>query len=142
MPRYGRSKKPSIDQQVFYVSNQMPGLTRIKYVPNKLTAWEGTLQPAPFSKKYKVRIQYEAGSRPDVTLPELDFSTERPPHLFKDNTLCLYSRRGLGAWNPSMPITNLVPMIAHWLWCYELWQVTNKWYGEEFPHDLNEKKEK
>lgn len=142
MPHYGRKKRPTLDQQVFVVSNQLPGLTRINFVPNKAVVWDGYLQPSPLSKRYRVRIEFQVGSRPDVTLPDLDFSVERPPHLFPDDTLCLYSSKGIGAWDSSMWIKDLVPMIAHWLWCYEVWKIDKIWHGEEFPHPEGSKKEK
>lgn len=140
-----RFKKPrdlSLDVQCFSVLHGLAGFRRVKFIPNKLAVWEGLLRPSPFSKAYKVRIRYELHGRPDVTVPELDFSKKRPPHLFNDNTLCLYKRWTPGAWTAQMQISNLVPLISHWLWCYDLWKIDGKWHGEEFPHPRNEEKRK
>lgn len=115
---------------------------KTRYVRDKKIIFEGLLQPTPLSKLYRVQIVYEYRCRPSVTLPDEDFSSERPPHTFKEGSLCLYHRNGLGAWNSKMPLNDLVPMISHWLWCYEIWQVTGKdrWYGEEYPHGPSETK--
>jgi hypothetical protein len=129
-------------QEAFLLRNY-PGFKKVHFIRGKKAVFEGYLQPMPLSKRYKVRISYEFRCRPVITLPEEDFTKERPPHTFDDGALCLYHRNGLGAWNSKKSINELLPMISHWLWCYELWKVTGKerWFGEEYPHDPAEKKE-
>lgn len=116
------------------------GFKRQKYNREKQIILEGYLQPTPMSKVYRVKIDYNFRVRPSISLPDEDFSKERPPHTFKDGELCLYHKDGSGAWNSKKLMTDLVPMISHWLWCYEVWQVTKIWYGEEYSHDPLENK--
>lgn len=113
---------------------------RKKYARGKQIIVEGLLQPSPSSKAYRVKIDYEFRLRPTITLPDEDFSEKRPPHTFLEGGLCLYHKDGEGAWTSKKFMTDLVPMISHWLLCYELWQVTDKWFGDEYPHDLLEPK--
>jgi hypothetical protein len=124
-----------LDFQVFSFLNKFHEFKKTKFLRSKKIAFEGFLQPTPLSKLYRVKIEYEFRCRPTVTLPDESFSSDRPPHTFKDGSLCLYHRNGLGAWNSKRPLSDLIPMITHWLWCYEIWLVTEKWYGEEYPHD-------
>lgn len=131
-----------VEAQQCFLKWDPHGFKAIRVVRGKFILIEGFLQPGPFSKKYRVLIKYQSRKRPEVTLPDENFTEEnRPIHTFKGGSLCLYHRQGLGAWNPSMPITALFPMIGHWLWCYEMWKITGKWYGEEYPHPQETQKE-
>lgn len=135
--------QPSIplDRQASTLLRTFKSFEVVRYIRSKEIVFEGFLQPTPLSKIYKVRIEYRFRSRPTISLPEEDFSKVRPPHTFKEGDLCLYHRNGTGAWTSKKSISKLVPMITHWLWCYEMWLVTGKWYGEEYPHELTENKE-
>lgn len=117
-----------------------PQFKRKKYNRDRHIIVEGHLQPTPLSKTYRVKIDYIFKTRPMITLPEENFSSERPPHTFQEGDLCLYHKDGDGAWTSKNSMIDLIPMISHWLWCYELWQVTDVWYGDEYPHDLLEPK--
>ena len=134
--------QPSIplDRQAVTLLKKFKAFRVVRFVRGKEIVFEGFLRPMPLSKAYKVRIEYKFRTRPTVILPEEDFSKVRPPHTFKEGDLCLYHRKGSGAWTSKKSISDLLPMIAHWLWCYESWLVTGKWYGEEYPHEVSEEK--
>lgn len=135
-------KDLSIDLQVLHSLRSMPSAFSHSVIKHsKKVIWIGELQPSSLGKSYKIRIEYTYGKRPIVTLPEENFNGKRPPHTFKDYSLCLYHRFGVGAWNGRKYISELLPMIAHWLWCYEMWQITGKWHGEEYLHLSNLPKE-
>lgn len=137
--------QPSIplDRQASMILRAFKDFEITKFVRGKTLTVEGFLQPTPLSKVYRVQIEYKFRCRPTITLPDEDFSKERPPHTFKEGDLCLYHKNGSGAWTSKKAMSELIPMITHWLWCYELWQVTgkDKWYGEEYPHKHEEDKE-
>jgi len=135
MARRIRSKELTLAQQDFLLRNQVSGFTRVLQVSNRVMVWKGSLQSNPLFKRHDVEIEYDLTKpRPNVFVESLDFSKRRPPHLFPDDSLCLYHRHGKGAWDGRQSIVTLIPMISHWLWCYEMWLVTSRWYGEEFPH--------
>lgn len=104
--------------------------------------WEGVLRPSALAREYRIRITYSYMDRPAVHLLNVNFSDKRPPHIFKTkgDALCLYHREGLGAWKYHESLVTLLPMISHWLWCYEVWLSTGKWIGDEYPHDPKEEK--
>ena len=127
--------------QLKYLEKSFPEFTlRSRYREQKLLV-SGELCPSALSRNYKFKIEYELGMRPNVTLPDTSFAEKRPPHLFSDDSLCLYHRFGRGAWSPYTPLTSLIPLVSHWLWCYEMWESTGVWHADEFPH-TGEPKEK
>jgi hypothetical protein len=90
--------------------------------------WRGTLQPFPFSQKYRVAVYYKLSSLPTVRVlcPAL---VPKAPHLWKDGTLCLYYPQEK-QWRRDMLIaTTIIPWTALWLYYYELWLDTGKWLG-------------
>jgi hypothetical protein len=130
----------SIDKQMMNMKAAVGGFRKVFRRHDEVT-WEGFLQPTPASKSYRVRIQYKLNDMPKVTLPD-ETLLENTPHTYGGVRLCIYHWDGIGAWRPDLPISHhLVPMIAHWLWCYEFWQITGRWPGEEYPHGDRPKEE-
>ncbi len=132
---------PLAHQNVALVSTY-PQFRKTDMIRGKDIVWEGRVQPMPGGKEYRVKISLRYKGRPEVTLPDENLKKRRPPHLFSGDALCLYHKYGQGAWSGDKPITELLPMIAHWLWCYEMWLVLGVWHGDEFPHAIKEKKVK
>jgi hypothetical protein len=100
-----------------------------------MPTWYGTLQPTEASPCYYVRLMYRWGSPPKVWVvtPALH---PNAPHRYPDKSLCLYYPKE-ESWTPSAGIANtIVPWTAEWLFCYELWLTTGKWWGPEAPHAL------
>jgi hypothetical protein len=103
---------------------------------SKKLKWEGELVPSPLSNIYKIRLDYDLGKRPQVTVidPKLGLSNgQKPPHLFKEGTLCLY--RYSNEWNPGLLLADtILPWTALWLMHYETWLATGKWSGTKQEH--------
>lgn len=86
--------------------------------------------------KYKLRIEY----RPKKSYHRImkvfieEPEVKRKKHFWKDGSLCLYKYHNF-KWKPDMKIYHdLFPSICTWLYHYEVWLQTNKWFGEEAPH--------
>lgn len=93
--------------------------------------WRGRLKPSPLSKTYLVELTYRLKENPKVHVmePELVLSAGRKalPHVFSDNSLCLYRRH---EWRGNMRIDEtIIPWICEWLLHYEIWLATGSWCG-------------
>src|SRR5262249_45450024 len=97
--------------------------------PNGLT-WVGLLQPTALSLEYTVKIEYDLGRRPNVTVlaPALE-----PPrggrlrHMFDGERLCLHYPR---QWSGEMWIArSVVAWTSEWLLFHELLRATGEWLG-------------
>lgn len=94
--------------------------------------WVGTLTPSPLSRSYRVRLGYKLSGTPCMKLldPKLErLNGKRPPHLYPDDSLCLYLP-GTGEWNNGFLLTNtIIPWTSEWLFHYEVWLATGEWCG-------------
>lgn len=100
--------------------------------------WIGTLQPTETSPLYQVRITYSPPKPPKVIIIDPPPRTDAP-HRYADGSLCLYFPKD-GSWTPYHFIADtIVPWTALWLYCYQLWCDTGKWFGPEAPHPRRKK---
>jgi hypothetical protein len=100
---------------------------------------EGDVRPTSRSAPYRVRIEYEAGGAPEVSIlsPALKPVEEggRLQHVYPGDRLCLY-RPWTDEWTPDKSLAHtIVPWVAEWLFYYELWHATGAWLGGgSHPH--------
>jgi hypothetical protein len=93
-----------------------------------MVVWEGALQPRSLSPVYKVEIQYKLEDKPHVWVLDPPL-VKGVPHLYRDNSLCLYWPREWN-WHPDKLVAfTIIPWTASWLYYYELWLDTGKWLG-------------
>lgn len=95
--------------------------------------WKGTLQPTEHSPVYHIKIELSPGKYPKVwvTSPKI---ADNAPHRYPDKSLCLFYPKD-NSWQENMSIADtIVPWTAEWLFYYELWQETGKFWGPEAPH--------
>lgn len=104
---------------------------------NGVLTWVGVVKPGPFSKEYKVKIEYRIGKNPLIWLvnEKLDETYMKIPHKYnvdfnKGNVqLCLY-KPGNNEWLKNYSIAKtIVPWAIEWLYYYEIWQITGEWQG-------------
>jgi hypothetical protein len=97
--------------------------------------WHGYLQPTPESPRYLIRITHNPGLPPKVLVLGYDVKSGCN-HLYPDSSLCLYWPKEWW-WTPGESLTaTLVPWTAFWLYYYELWEATGRWFGPSSPHGL------
>jgi len=102
---------------------------------HRVPAWHGFVQPTDRSSEYLVEIEFGEPGYPNVRVvaPPIDRSCK---HLHGDGTLCLYHPDD-ATWSPDQCVADvIVPLTIYWLWAYELWQKTGRWYAPEAPHGL------
>ena len=91
----------------------------------------GVLQPLPELPVYTVSITYRGNIDPKVKIisPSL---VEKPPHFYHNTgTLCLYSSENFKWSREKLVADNIVAWTAAWIYFYEVWLQTGKWYGPE-----------
>ncbi len=89
------------------------------------------IQPSPASQRYTVRLRYQHGRHPQVTVidPQLTLHPHAHalPHVYPGDELCLYYP---SEWRHDMLLaTTILPWTAEWLMHYELWLITGRWTG-------------
>jgi hypothetical protein len=94
--------------------------------------WFTELQPSSLSDTYQIHLQYslEKSPRVYVVRPELQKREgERPPHQYRDGSLCLYLPKS-GEWEKEFYLADtIVPWASEWLLHYEIWLGTGEWCG-------------
>lgn len=82
---------------------------------------------------YDIEMIYKSNKEPKVFIrkPAL---LKKTPHLFHDGSLCLYKKSNF-KWKDGCSIAKeIVPLIIMWVYYYEVWQKSKKWYGKEAGH--------
>ncbi len=124
------SQVPDLAQQAFALRAGFGGRTKFR---RGSLAWRGVLQPSAVSDSYEVRVQYQVGWHPKVTVtaPTLEPNDLGIlPHYYPNSgTLCLYDPQSC-EWTSRMFLAaTIIPWTAEWLLHYEIWIVTGKWHG-------------
>jgi len=83
--------------------------------------------------KYLIKIEYSTKEEPKVFILDPAIK-ENAKHLFSDKSLCLYKKNKYKWQNSSSIATEIIPLIIMWVYYYELWLITNVWYGREASH--------
>ncbi len=107
--------------------------------------WRGPVRPTPRSRCYTIEIRYRLGKRPRVRVvdpaPLPTREGERPPHLYREGSLCLFhpNRGEFGA--EDRIDQTIVPWVSTWLYFYELWLWSGEWLGGgDHPRTRKERK--
>lgn len=115
-----------------------------KVFSHRKVSWVGTIQPTEISYTYDVRIIYESFKRPKIQIirPKLNLPNGKIklPHVYIKDELCLYYPK-YGEWNSQKYIAEtIIPWISLWLFYYEGWLMTGKWFGGGIEHGDGVKK--
>ena len=97
----------------------------------------GELIVKPTFPAYIVSVTYNGESRPLVRIvkPKL---VENPPHFFKkSDSLCLYHPKNFRWAMGKLIAKDIMSWTAAWIYFYEVWLRTDKWYGPSAGHDLD-----
>jgi hypothetical protein len=106
---------------------------QFKYSREKAT-WTGILKPKKNSPTYLVSITYQRYERPKVYVLHPILQTNAP-HTYADGSLCLYYPDD-NSWDDQKFVAQtILPWAAEWLYFYELWLATGKWFGSEVVHN-------
>jgi hypothetical protein len=129
--KFVSSKVLSVHEQLARMRGMFPRF-RSRVQDGALIA-TGDIQPTSLSPTYRVRLQYRAGSAPDVIVLSPALRPREPAgrlkHVYAGNRLCLYLP-GADEWTPDQSLAHtVVPWICEWLFYYEMWHATGVWLG-------------
>lgn len=97
----------------------------------------GKLIVKPELPVYKISINYRGNLKPLVKVLEPELVAD-PPHIYKQSrVLCLYHPDNYKWTRDKLVANEIVSWTSAWIYFYEVWLQTNKWYGPEAHHDLN-----
>jgi len=101
--------------------------------------WQGNVQPTNASETYTLKIIYNLDKSPEIQIvsPKIQLvgAAKKPPHTFKDKSLCLYYSKH-SEWESDDYIADtIVPWISLWLFYYEGWVATGEWHGGGIEHN-------
>lgn len=83
---------------------------------------------------YSYKILYDGFSPPKVWIlsPNL---VSNPPHVYKDNSLCLYyPKEQSWKYGRSSIYSHIIPWTHEWILFYEIWKITGVWEHPEINH--------
>jgi len=124
-----QTQSKTMDYQIVGMRQRFP---QFKYFRQK-GYWIGELQPAFTS--YEIKIDYRVGLVPKVYVLKPDIQDDAP-HIYRraGKTLCLYYPYD-GSWSSEKLIAHtIVPWTVEWLFYYESWCITDRWFGPEALH--------
>lgn len=115
----------------------------IQYKGHETIVWKGSLQPTPLSRPYLLRLDYKLKKWPKIWLMNPPLETrdgERAPHLYIDDSLCLF-HPSYKEWSSDKLIADtIIPWASLWLYYYEIWLATGNWHGGGEHPPAKEKK--
>jgi len=122
------------DVQIGAMKNRYPQFRAYKHGQFNIE-FVGKLIVKPIFPVYTVSINYRGSLRPIVKIlkPVL---LENPPHFYRlSQSLCLYHPRNYKWIKEKLIAKDIVPWTAAWIYFYEKWLQTGKWFGPEVAHD-------
>ena len=113
-------------------------------IRDRQITWMGAWQPTALSPQYSIEIQYKQEFRPKIAILSptllLGPGQTKLPHVFDgQKSICVHTR---DQWNSCMLIADtILPWISQWLYFYEAWALTGKWFGKGTHPDAPEHRE-
>lgn len=95
---------------------------------------KGDIQPAGCDV-YKVKIEFRAGSFPQVYIIEPKIISNAEIHIYKEGGLCLFYPGDLKWKNNTSIAVYTIPWVYEWIMFYELYKLSGKWEGDYVPHN-------
>jgi len=124
-----RRAEVSLPVQALALRSVVPD-SRARLTPRRLI-WRGQVRPSQQSQTYELHLVAYPRRPPRITVtaPALRPDDDgRLPHVYHDGSLCVSQP---GDWRPHMLFTaTYLPWACEWLLYYELWLVTNLWFGD------------
>ena len=96
--------------------------------------WRFEVQPTPFSRIYRIRLEYSINGSPDVFVENPDIhilaGNRDLPHVYDSPTrLCLHMPR-TGQWKSTKRLDQtIIPWTFIWLFYFEEWLDSDDWKG-------------
>ena len=103
-------------------------------VPGRGLVCTGKIQPSDYSQFYEFRLTLAQRAIPHVSIVDPVIPWHPDIHMYSNGTLCLYDHRARRWHKEDELYKTIIPWLAEWLVCYELYQLTGTWHGPAAPH--------
>lgn len=125
-------------RQIDAMKHRFPGFKH--KIHNGVLSFTGDLVILDELPVYNVTITYNGNRIPTVIVnsPALDV---KPPHTYKDNSLCLFHRSNYYWTKDCLIAKNIVDWTAAWAFFHQYWLQTGVWAGPEVPHESIKQKD-
>lgn len=100
-------------------------------IKGDLLVWEGWVQPRLDGRKYLLCMNFRKGHSPNVWVvdPAYYKSSDRQPHTYVENRLCLYLPDEW-TWHSSYFIADtMIPWACLWLYYFQIHEKMGEWLG-------------
>ena len=140
--RHARPAALSQAKQIFAMARYQQ--FRVRCVRDREVRWTGTWRPTELSPEYCIEITYPQGRRPRIAIlsPILPLGPghTKLPHVFEgQKDICVHTS---DEWNSGKLIADtILPWVSQWLYFYEVWALTGKWFGKGTHPDAPQHRE-
>lgn len=94
----------------------------------------GEITPSEGCDTYQIQITLPVGKIPRVRILKPDIVPSIRIHMYPSGDLCLYKPSEQPWMEKDFIHEKIVPWTAEWLVYYELFKITDHWYGPEASH--------
>ena len=131
--------KVNVDLQIGAMKSHYP-----EFIAQRISTSEvhfrGKLRAIPDMPYYKVRIEYRGNKPPKVYVTDPVLVENAPHTYYKTGNLCLYYPQNYHWRGDKLIAKEIVPWTIAWIYFYEVWLDSGKWFGPEVPHSIHETK--
>jgi len=121
--------------QQYYVEKHFPWLNTV--VKDGKLLGKGKVKPKGCKKEYEILFIYDIKDtfRKEriFVLNDSQIQFGKTPHLYPENSLCLYYPKDLPK-HLELNFIDVIPWISEWLVIYELWKKYGIWLADEVKH--------
>ncbi|MGJ8592208.1 MAG: hypothetical protein ACSHXF_06650 [Aquaticitalea sp.] len=106
------------------------------FVKNGILIGGGKIKPEGCKSSYEIIFRYnpnKKGRKDHIFIKNSKIKFGIVPHLYNDNSLCLYHPSDLSQYVP-FNFVDVIPWISKWLVTYELWLKYGVWLDREYKH--------
>jgi hypothetical protein len=125
-------KAKSIGSQISSLRSHFPNLV-VTFLGHNGLRVVGDISPTARSIKYNFELTYVIKGKPILKIinPKLtkNFKNEEIPHIYPDNSLCLYRPKYGEFTGADFLSETIIPWASLWLYYYEVWHITGEWLG-------------
>lgn len=135
---FHKTKPYNRDIQIQALKSRYPQF-KVKRKDKTVIEFIGELHVKPELPVYTVSITYRGSASPIIRVlnPEL---VADPPHFYKENgSLCLFHPDNFNWTEDKLIAQNIISWTAAWIYFYEVWLQTGKWFGPESHHSSTKK---
>jgi len=134
--KYFKKKKLKLFHYVYNITSNCKWLilSNSNWFSSKEAIFVGEMSPTASGFRYQIKVVCSEKFYPKIFVTNMNFDGNRPEHLYEDNSLCLYLPSSNEYRPEDLVFPKLIDWTALWLYYYEIWLITDEWYGGGISH--------